>query len=101
MGEGLRFTNVRVDREGVAELCRGAAMQAALERAAAPVAAACNAEAVPNICRDLHMDPADIEVEPYEAGTKVLSRTAIGYVDVRALGRLNEVRHHTLSRRNH
>lgn len=73
----------------------------ALGGIAAPIARACNAEAVPQICELCHVAPGEIETRPYQHGVKCLSRTAIGYVNVRGLGKINEAVNHTLSKRNH
>lgn len=101
MGKTVSFGRFEPDGAGIASLFRSGPMQSLLSGIVEPMGAACNAEAVGNICRDLHIDPGDIEVEPYQAGVRVGRNTAIGYVNVRGLGELNERIHHTLTKHNH
>lgn len=97
----VEFGNLKLDRAGIAEFCRSAEMQAALAEVVDPIGEACNEEAYANIAHDLHIPRSDVDVQPYEHGAKALRNTAIGYVNVRGLGHLNESIHHTLTKRNH
>ena len=97
----VEFTNIKLDSAGIAEFCRSVEMQAVLAGAVGPIGEACNEEAYANIARDLHIPRSDVDIQPYEHGAKALRNTAIGYVNARGLGRLNEHLHHTLTKRNH
>lgn len=101
MAKAVSFGRFRPDSSGISSYFKSGPMQSLLGGIVEPIGAACNAEAVENIGRDLHIGPEDIDVEPYQAGVKVGRSTALGYVNVRGLGELNETIHHTLTRRNH
>ncbi len=101
MGKTVSFGRFEPDKAGIASFFKSVPMQSMLGGIVGPIGAACNAEAVDNISRDLHIDPRDIEVEPYQAGVRVGRNTAIGYVNVRGLGEINERIHHTLTKHNH
>lgn len=77
-------------------------MASALKAIADPIGEACEAEAVEYATEELGIRPDEIRVRPmYPHGAKVLSNTAVGYVNVRGLGKANEAANHSLSRRNH
>ena len=97
-----KFGKFRPNSGGIAAVFKGGGMMAALEALAAPIGEAAQAEAEEFARRELHIDPEDVEVRPmYEHGAKALRGTAVGYVNARGLGAVNEAVNHSVSRRNH
>ena len=96
------FGKFEVDKPGVASIFKSGPMVSVLKSIADPIGEACEAEAVEYATEELDVKPGEIRVRPmYPHGAKVLSNTAVGYVNVRGLGKANETANHSLSRRNH
>ena len=96
------FGKFQPDSSGISSIFRSGAMASALKAIADPIGEACEAEAVEYASEELDVKPGEIRVRPmYPHGAKVLSNTAVGYVNVRGLGKANETANHSLSRRNH
>ena len=96
------FGRFQPDSSGISSVFRSGAMVSALKAIADPIGEACEAEAVEYASEELDVKPGEIRIRPmYPHGAKVLSNTAVGYVNVRGLGKANETANHSLSRRNH
>lgn len=92
---------VRLNPAGIIAVCKSGAMRTQLASIAEPIAAECNARAYDVLRERVHIHPDEVEVTPYQGGSKNLARTAIGYVNVRGLGKLVETIDHPLTSRNH
>lgn len=88
-----------MDKAGIMEIAKSAGVKSALEAQAKRIAAAANADA------RSHADwlyKKRFETDPYIAGSKTLSRTAIGYVNIKtSVGDINENKYKSLSNMNH
>lgn len=97
-----RFGRFRPDGGGIISIFKSEAMVQALKAVADPIGEACEAEASAFATDRMGYDPDDIRIKPmYPHGAKRLNKTAVGYVNVRGLGRINEMEHHSLTSRNH
>lgn len=96
------FGKFEVDKPGVASIFKSGPMVSVLKSIADPIGEACEAEALEFVTEEMHVSEEDIEVRPlYRHGADVLDNTAVGYVFVNGLGKVNETANHSLSRRNH
>lgn len=89
----------QLNRAGMIEIAKSAGVQAELGKLANQVCGKANSDAYSHAewLHDKHFRQA-----PYQAGTKTLARTAIGYVTTASsAGRANENRYKSLSNTNH
>lgn len=89
------LSDFRPNSAGIIEVWTSDGMQAALAGSASELEGRANAEA--HLSHATHGFPT-----PYEGGTTVLDRTAIGYVRTANMaGRADQAAHHTLDTINH
>lgn len=94
-GFEMAFGDFRPNSPGIIEVFTSGGMQAALAECASGLESRANGGA--HLSHATRGMPA-----PYEGGTKVLDRTAIGYVrTANRAGRADQAAHHTLDSINH
>ena len=106
MADSLRFGSFQLDRSGVIEVTKSAAVQAALGSVASSMARRANAEASTRISdEDARFTKNGHEFArkaPYESEVKPIRRTAIGIVSTTGeQGMRDQALNHTLDSLNH
>ena len=106
MGDSVRFGGFRLDRSGVVEVMRSAAVRSELAAAASRLASRANAEATTRISdEDATFTRHGHQIArkaPYEAGAKAVNFTAIGIVSTTGQqGMRDQSLYHTLDSLNH